>query len=289
MDKLNFSGHESFYCRALWLPKGYHFLKEGKQFSQESAVAALGVGKNMVSAIKYWLEAFNICDNHLELTPFADFIFGPTGVDPYLEDPATLWLLHYQLVTLKRASLYHLVFNEFRKERIEFSRNLLERFIKRNLDERNQSSSPNTIESDISVFLRTYIRPKSAAQNIEENFSSLLIDLELIEEIRKKDEEKNLWYRIENSEREDVPEEIILFCILDNQSYGQSISLQSLLSDVNSVGNVFALNGNGLVRKIKNLTRKYRFITYMDDAGSREIQFKKKIEPWRILRDYYEK
>jgi len=289
MDKLFFSGHESFHCRALWLPKGYHFIKKRKQFSQESAVSELGVGKNMVSSIKFWLESFYICDQDLRLTSFADFIFGSNGVDPYLEDPATLWLLHYYLVTVKRASIYHLVFNEFRKERIEFNRNQLERFLKRYLDERNQPYSPNTIGSDISVLLRTYIRPKNAAQNIEENFSSLLIDLELIEEIRKKDEDKNLWYRIENSEREDIPEEIILFCILDNRSYGQSIALQSLLSDVNSVGNVFALNGNGLIRKVKNLTQKYRFITYMDNAGIREIQFKKKIEPWRILRDYYEK
>jgi len=95
MDRLNFSGHESFYCRALWIPKGYHFIKEGKQFNEGAAVADLGVGRNMVSSIKFWLEAFNICDTKQELTRFANFIFGTEGVDLYLEDPATLWLLHY--------------------------------------------------------------------------------------------------------------------------------------------------------------------------------------------------
>jgi hypothetical protein len=295
MDKLNFSGHESFYCRALWLPKGYHFIKEGKQFNQGSAVADLGVGRNMVSSIKFWLEAFNICGPNRKLTRFAHFIFGIDGVDPYLEDPATLWLLHYYLVTVKRASIYHLVFNEFRKERIEFNDSHLERYIWRKLAELNQAYSPKTIETDIAVFRRTYIRPRStkqlkaAAQNIEENFSSLLIDLDLVEE-RRKGEEKTVWYSIENSEREDIPEELILFCILDNSAYGQSISLQSLLSDVNSVGSVFALNGNGLIKKIKRLIEKYpNTITYKDDAGIREIQFKKEIDPWNILRDYYER
>jgi len=294
MDKLTFSGHESFYCRALWLPKGYHFIKEGKQFNQESAAADLGVGKNMVSSIKFWLEAFNICDPNQKLTQFAHFIFGDEGVDPYLEDPATLWLLHYYLVTVKHASIYHLVFNEFRKEKIEFNDSHLERYIWRKLAEHNQTYSPKTIESDIAVFRRTYIKPRSAtqlkraAQNIEENFSSLLIDLELVEEIRK-GEEKTVWYSIENSEREDLPEELILFCILDNSAYGQSISLQSLLADVNSVGNVFALNGNGLIQKIKKLIEKCPHITYTDNAGIREIQFKKEIDPWDFLRDYYER
>jgi len=295
MEKLTFSGHETFYCRALWLQKGYHFIKEGKQFNQEAAVADLGVGRNMVSSMKFWLEAFNICDPNQKLTQFAHFIFGPEGVDLYLEDPATLWLLHYYLVTEKRASIYHLVFNEFRKERIEFSDSHLERYIWRKLSELNQTYSPKTIESDIAVFRRTYIRPRStkqlkaAAQNIEENFSGLLMDIELIEE-RRKGEEKTVWYSIENSEREDIPEELIFFCILNNRAYGKSISLQSLLSDVNSVGNVFALNGNGLIQKIKRLIEKYPdTITYKDDAGIREIQFKKEIDQWGILRDYYER
>lgn len=291
MEKLTFSGHESFYCRALWLTKGYRFILDGYNFGQDSAVADLGVGRNMVSSIKYWMEAFNICTPNRELTEFAHFIFGPEkGVDPILEEPATLWLLHYFLVTSKHASIYHLIFNEFRKERIEFNEVQLFRFIERRLAEINQLCSPKTIENDISVFRRNYIRPKIGkpyTQNIEENFSCLLTDLELVEETRK-GEDNTIWYSIENSEREDIPGEIILFCILNNSRYGQSISLQSLLSDVDSVGNVFAINGNGLVKKIEMLIKKYPNITYIDNAGVREIQFKEKMDSWSVLRDYYE-
>jgi hypothetical protein len=61
--KYTFSGHDSFQCRQLWLKKGYDYVQEGKNFNDEDAVVQLGVGKNMVSSIRFWLKAFNIIDN----------------------------------------------------------------------------------------------------------------------------------------------------------------------------------------------------------------------------------
>jgi hypothetical protein len=60
--KYVFSGHDSFQCRKLWLKKGYDFLQQGKNFNDEDAVVQLGVGKNMVSSIRFWLKAFIIID-----------------------------------------------------------------------------------------------------------------------------------------------------------------------------------------------------------------------------------
>jgi hypothetical protein len=57
--KLTFSGHESFQCRYLWLKKGYDFVKKGGSFNKEDAVVELGVGKNIVGAIRYWMGAFD--------------------------------------------------------------------------------------------------------------------------------------------------------------------------------------------------------------------------------------
>lgn len=67
-SKLTFSGHDTFHCRHLWLKKGYEFVKAGNKFSDEDAVVKLGVGKNMVSAINYWLKAFGIIDKEGELS-----------------------------------------------------------------------------------------------------------------------------------------------------------------------------------------------------------------------------
>src|SRR5687768_11967592 len=97
--KYSFSGHESFQCRQLWLKKGFDYIKTGKSFNSADAVVDLGVGKNMVASIRYWLKAFNIVDSKEQITEFGELILGDNGYDKFLEDDASLWLLHYHLVT----------------------------------------------------------------------------------------------------------------------------------------------------------------------------------------------
>ena len=50
--KYTFSGHDSFQCRQLWLKKGYDYIQSQKSFNDEDAVVKLGVGINIVSAIR---------------------------------------------------------------------------------------------------------------------------------------------------------------------------------------------------------------------------------------------
>ena len=63
MAKYIFSGHDSFPCRSLWLKKGYEYVKNNGSFTNSDAVVALGVGKNMVAPIRYWMRAFDMLDN----------------------------------------------------------------------------------------------------------------------------------------------------------------------------------------------------------------------------------
>jgi hypothetical protein len=93
-----FSGHESFPCKSLWLKKGYDFVVQEKNFSNPDAVIDLGVGKNMVASIHYWLRVFKICKGD-QPTWLGRYLFDETnGKDKYIEDLATLWLLHFSLV-----------------------------------------------------------------------------------------------------------------------------------------------------------------------------------------------
>ena len=91
--KFTFSGHESFQCRQLWLKKGFDYIKSGKSFNDDDAVVILGVGKNMVASIRFWMKAFGLIGIDDVLTPFAEKLLSDTGWDPYLEDEASLWLL----------------------------------------------------------------------------------------------------------------------------------------------------------------------------------------------------
>lgn len=96
--RYSFSGYESFHCRLLWLKKGYNFLNNGHAFNSPDAVVHLGVGKNMVSAIRFWLKVFGLTENDV-VTKLAHLVFTDDGgFGRFLEDINTLWPLHYNAI-----------------------------------------------------------------------------------------------------------------------------------------------------------------------------------------------
>lgn len=286
--KLSFSGHESFHCRSLWLKKGYDFISQKKKFSEPDAVVNLGVGKNMVLAMNYWMKSFGLLEKEGGVSVIADFIFGQNGIDPYLENPASLWLLHYHLVKENSASIYSLVFNEFRKKKMEFNKVHLLNFLKAKCEETTTKFTEATIQRDINVFLRNYVKPTKTNKNLEDYYSGIFIELNLVEQLQKYDEKETEWYRIENKERPDLPAEILLYSILDNQQYGDSIVLDDLIHSYNSIGSVFALTIKDVLSKIGELTNSKYKISFTDDAGIRLLQFKNKPDKWSVLKNYYE-
>lgn len=292
--KLQFSGHDSFICKHFWLKKGYDFLQKGKRgFNDELAVVDLGVGKNMVTAISYWLKAYGITDNSNHITELGHYLFNnQNGVDPYLENFGSIWLLHYSLIKTNKASIYNLFFNEFRRDKIQFTKEQLSNFLIRQLKSNEQNNvNTNTVNADITVFMRNYLKAafKNKKTDIEEEFSNLFIDLQFMESYQSEnaEEKKVEWYKVENDVRWDLPYQVVLFTILDNSNYGNSISFKELLSGYNSPGCVFALNDEGLYNKINQIQSKYPGITYTESAGVRELQFKSKPNQWDVLNEYY--
>jgi hypothetical protein len=291
--KLQFSGHESFICKHFWLKKGYDYIVKNNDFNSESAVIGLGVGKNMVTSINYWLKSFGMLDAKNSRTEIANYIFDEkNGYDPYIENLATVWLLHYSLIKTNKASVYSLFFNDFRKGRTDFTKEQFLSYIRRILEGEGQKNiNANTINNDISVFIRNYLKPsfKETKIDIEEDFSSLMIDLDLMKSYKAENAEGKIvqWYKVENSIQIDLPSEVVLFSILDNEAYGKSISFKELLVGPNSPGNIFALNEEGLYQKLDTIVKKTKGLTYTETAGIRELQIKSSINKWDILNGYY--
>jgi hypothetical protein len=59
--------------------------------------------------------------------------------------------------------------------------------------------------------------------------------------------------------------------------------------DLNSPGSIFALNRSGLMNKISDIVNDFKDITFTDQAGIKELQFKKKVDAYTILDKYYDK
>jgi len=74
-------------------------------FSKDQAIADFGVGKNMVSSMKYWALASGIIEEHESgycITPLGVLLMGEGGLDPYLESPSSLWLIHWNVASNAR-------------------------------------------------------------------------------------------------------------------------------------------------------------------------------------------
>src|SRR5690348_13757614 len=106
MVQHSFSGHETFPFRYPWLKKGFDAaLDDGQVFLRNDATTTLGVGKNMVRSIRHWCLAAGVLaetrDGGPALLPsdLGTLLLADDGLDPYLEDPATLWLLHWQIAS----------------------------------------------------------------------------------------------------------------------------------------------------------------------------------------------
>lgn len=290
---MRFSGHETFCCKQFWLKKGYDFLISGKKFGDENAVVELGVGRNMVSSIGFWMKAFGLCDDKWELKKMAHYIFGDEGKDIYLEDIGTIWLLHYLLVKENYASIYNLFFNEFRRGRIEFRSEQLHKYIEV-LAKEDNSYNTNTITTDIMVLQRMYQKTDGKEERIEleDMYSSIFNDIQLMSKLRvEKYGEKGLvdLFRISNDDKHNLPIEIILFSILDNYPDIETISFKELEIGDNSPGIVFALNKDILYSKIERITENYKNIVFSNTAGVQVIQIKSTINKWEVLNDYYAK
>lgn len=293
-QRIYFSGHESFICKQFWLKKTFDFSQTGRSFNEDTAVVNLGVGKNMVASLRYWGKAFGILNENDMPTPLAKYLFNSNnGKDLYLEDFASIWLLHYSLLKTNRFSAASLFFNELRKERIEFTKDQLVNFMLRKAKEyETNSDNFNTIERDASVLIRMYSKPAGEGNvDIEDDFTGVLIDLDLMKQFKQRDLDHKLvdWYKIDSEERSDLPCEIILFNILDNYEGRQTLTFRELLTGFNAPGVVFALNPDGLYNKLQEISKKYkRQVVYSETAGNEVLQIKTQINKYDILNDYYQ-
>jgi len=279
--RYTFSGHESFYCKSLWLKKGYDFVNAGNSFNSENAVVHLGVGKNMVAAIRYWLRAFGLLEEG-NPTEMAEYLFNSeNGKDPYIEDLWTLWLLHYRLVKTELASIYKLFFVDFHKEKNnEFTREQLQLFLKRKNAETDYANlyNENTVKRDIGVLLQNYVMPKQDRAN--EDFSALLLNLNLI---RQSDiENKTLYFNIKG--KSELIPEIFLYAVIDDKKEEQIVSFDRLMY----LALIFCLSKVELIDTILFLVEKYpQLLRYTDDGGIKQLFFLKEIDKNEVLEIHY--
>lgn len=297
--KYKFSGHQTFVFRYGWLEKGVRLIQQKPHgFLDEDVLVRLGVGKNMVESIKYWCLQTGLLndagDGNMQLTELGKYIFGEndfsTGQDPYLEDDATLWLLHWSL--MQRAlgkeciwTTWHFAFYRWNKP--EFTKQDLLQSMRLGIPKVSVSS----LERDIDCFVRNYAGTR--VKNRDENFDSPFLSLELIQGTSQPD-----LFCFNVGAKQNLPSEIVGFAILKFMSLvdGQtSVNVQNCLYDVGSPGQIFKLNEGVLMDYMMDLEKlNEKPLIVSETAGLATIIFtKNNVAPGlyaeKLLQQYYTK
>jgi hypothetical protein len=294
-SKVAFGRHESFALRYGWLTKGFQaFTDNGDIFSTPDSIVTLGVGKNMVNSIRHWLRAtrlIGIPSDPKKPTPLGLDIFSENGWDPYLEDEATIWLVHWLLASNpQHATTWYWFFNRFHKP--EFSSlevtSSLASFAKEQLTVKSPSAT--TLKGDVAVLLRMYVQKNSNRKiTLEEALDSPLSLLNLVtySPLTK-------VYQSKLTQRDELPLGILGFAITElfNENDQSEIPIEDLMYSKDgqvAPGLVFRLSEIALLTKLEQLVQYIPGIYEIrETAGIHQMYMLKEIDARDYLAVHYE-
>lgn len=289
-----FGRHETFALRYAWLTKGFQAVEKNSHiFNDDAATVELGVGKNMVNAIRYWLLATQMIsrtEQGFKPSILGNTIFAETGFDPYLEDEATLWLIHWLLATnAEQTTAWYWFFNCFHKP--EFSSEeagiALVDFVAENLEGKH---SEKTVKQEIPLLLRMYAQTKIHAQSsMDEQIDSPLVSLKLIHYLPQ-----TKSYRALATQRPSLPVAIIGFAV--NEVFKSLNVTQLPIADLMyskqhaiAIGAVFRLTESALLAKLESLVEQYPKLYHIrETAGINQLyRLTEQIDSLTFLENHY--
>ena len=296
-----FARHETFHPRYGWFRKAYSFAAWNPHiFTRDDAPVLIGVGKNMVRSIRFWgLAAKLIIEDPqspnrrapgLVPTRLGHALFGETGWDPYMEDPGTLWLLHWMLLAPpSRLPVWWLAFNEF--PAVEFDDGELEMAVTAQLEAAAEWASPHpsSVKKDISALLRTYApAERSGRTSIDDILNCPLRELNLIGRSPATGS-----YRFTLGAKPTLPAEIVAYAVLDyvtrTGTGGNTITLSRLAHEPGGPGRAFKLAEAELLAVLEPTIDAKRELGLAAPTGATQLSWT--ASPARIavdiLNDYY--
>ena len=246
---LNFSGHETFTPRYGWLKKVYDkILSDGGKvgsdfFDFPERISDFGVGKNMVKSMKYWAIYYGIIIKEKNAYTLSDFgnklLSDINGYDPYLENEASLWLLHWIAAQKQEfATSLYFTFNEF--SRTTFTKEeLLSAILDYSSLASGRAATQGTIKRDIDCLLATYtFTPPEEKKIFEERVLPPFAHLKLISQVPGTQQ-----FQFNRNQKLSLPNKILAACIMEfvAKKDTKTITLNSLTYDVGSPGRIFKL------------------------------------------------
>ena len=288
--KMKFRAHDTFFLRKGWLNKGMRNVqREAGVFlgADGNPMDVLGIGANMVKALRYWLQAVGLTTEPQggrriqHLTPLGERILQN---DPYTEEMGTLWLLHYKLATNKEnATAWYYFFNEFRP--VEFNRDDFILGLNKYILNNGLEVSERSLEDDFTCIINTYVpRSKSNPEKVqpESNIDCPLGELGMIDIANK----KQRIYKKSTPKKDSIHPLILLAVILEQAKGEREIRISAIQNNLCNAGKVFNLDIISLTHMLTKIEH-MGFIKVIRTAGLDIIRVETEMDFYGCVDAYY--
>jgi hypothetical protein len=284
------SGHESFPCRYTWLPKAVQGLsREPKLFAnEEQAMVDLGVGKNMVRSVRFWAQVAGMAapgakgGGHV-LTDMGRTLLGEQGLDPFLEDIRTLWLIHWNLSTDTKNPLLAWDFLLNRWQEPELVSTAVLRALQKEAARQADDLSPVTIDQHWDTFLHTYVPTRGRKGEVQEdNLDCPLVELELIVRVGERTVDRTASraepvYAFRREEKSDITPALFVYCLNDfwEKRHGaeSTMTFREVAHGHGSPGQIFKLPEDDMRTRVEQLERQTKGVfAYAESTNLQQIR-----------------
>ena len=245
---MKFRAHDTFFIRKGWLSKGMRCVANKPDVfisRDENPMDVLGIGANMVKALRYWLQVVGLTtepNKGKRSQSFTDLGRLIYEHDTYIEELGTLCLLQYCLASQEDdATAWYFFFNEFSMS--EFSRedfvSALQKYIRMRDNETDYAI--RSLNEDFQCIINTYLpRYKSNPTKVspENNIDCPFGELGLVDILNK----RKKTYKKSTPTSEMLNPYVILAVIVDNAGDRKEVSLNELLNAPCNIGKVYNLD-----------------------------------------------
>ena len=290
---MRFRAHDTFFIRKGWLSKGMERIVAKPDLfvdKSENPMDILGIGTNMVKALRYWLQAVGLTEEPTNgrrvqnLTEFGQAVYKN---DRYIEELGTLYLLQYQLAKRKTdATSWYFFFNEFNMS--EFTK---EEFVQEiqnyvAMSDGDTMVAIRSLNDDFTCIVNTYLpRYKTNSEKIspENNIDCPFGELGLIDIANKK---KRTLKKTIPSAKSFNP--WVVLSVIQEQSQGRmEIGLNELLMcqcNTGKVSNLDAITMLDILHDIENMG----MIKIIRTAGLDVIHLDRRLTFIECVEKYYQ-
>jgi hypothetical protein len=299
-----FAKHETFYVRDGWLNKGMSAIQENPNiFLDEDAPEKLGLGKNMVRALRFWMQATGVAEEQIidrrtaqVLTPFGELL---AEFDPYQELDGTTWFIHHHLISNSQlTTTWYWFFNHYVPTKFTYREFMarLKAWLNTQVDEHTKKVAEGSLRKDFDCLVKTYL-PSQRDTSPEDVLESPLTVLGLLASASERDEETGRQiktYRLNLGEPDTIHPLVMLYVMLKAQHINErdearQVALQVALREANNVGRTFNIRPTDFEDVLSSLNDRYpEYRVALVRTGGLDQLTLPSVSPEDVMKNYYQ-